>query len=90
MIGIVILALTGCATGQIHPSKLVEIAGDHTKCCGGVNVEGGTLTGGYPLEDGDRLGRSSAAIGDLDGDSHTLFDLVKSDYPKLFRVSSIP
>ena len=56
------------ATAQIYPSKLVEIAGDHTKCCGGVDAESGTLVGGYPLEDGDRLGRCSAAIGDLDGD----------------------
>ena len=36
-------------------------------CCSG-NKNGDELKCGYPLEGGDRLARSSAALGDIDGD----------------------
>ena len=50
------------ATQSFLPIGQVEWAGAHTTCCGGEGSDE------LPLVNGDRFGRSSAGIGDLDGD----------------------
>ena len=61
------VAISGADTappGMFNPTSQVEWAKNHDYCCGG------NQSPEYPLTKGDRLGRSTAGIGDLDLDGY--------------------
>lgn len=62
-VGISALFSASTAAAQSFiPTGQVEWAGGHSTCCGGEGSDE------FALTNGDRFGRSSAGIGDLDGD----------------------
>ena len=53
----------------VTPVAAVQLPATADRCCSGdANGDAEALPCGYPLEGGDRLARSSAALGDIDGD----------------------
>ena len=53
----------------VTPVAAVQLPATADRCCSGdANGDAEALPCGYPLEGGDRRARSSAALGDIDGD----------------------